>query len=505
MQLVHNPGDLSSVEADVAIVGTFAGEALPGVAAAVVEDGDFKAGYKQTLLLYTRGRGQMDGSSRGGVEAAGGQMAARRLLLVGLGKRDEVTAERLRQAYATAVKKVAELGVASVAIEASQGAAIPRNEVVRAVADATLLALYRFDQFKGSESKKDGQTSGRIERATIVGGGDGAADEIKLAQTVYDGVKLARDLGNEPPTVCTPTRLAGVAEEIAGRGGMQLTVLDRPQMQELGMGGLLGVAEGTAEPPKFIVLEYGTKGQGKTIALVGKGITFDSGGISIKPAEKMDLMKMDMMGAGAVLGAMSVIADLKPANVHVVGIVSSTENLPSGTSFVPGDILTAMNGVTMEIINTDAEGRLVLADGLSYAQRFEPDAIVDLATLTGGCVVALGYHIAGLVTNNGDLAGRVKAAGDKTGELVWELPLSPEIREAVKSKVADIKNSAGRAGSAITAGAFLEHFVDGRPWVHLDIAGTATAAENPKAYWTDGATGFGVRLLVEFVQGYAEA
>ena len=500
MQLEHNAGDLGSVEADVAIVGAFAGEALPSVAATVVEEGDFKAGHKQTLLLYTRGSGQTDVN-----QAVGSPMAARRLLLVGLGKRDEATAERLRQAYATAAKKATELGVKSIAIEAPQVSTVPQSDAVRAVADATLLALYRFDQFKGSASKKDGQPSGRIELATIVGGGDGAADEVKLAQTVYGGVKLARDLGNEPPAVCTPTRLAGVAEEIAQRGGMQLTVLDRPEMQELGMGGLLGVAEGTQEPPKFIVMEYGTKGEGKTIALVGKGITFDSGGISIKPAEKMDQMKMDMMGAGAVLGAMSVLADLKPANVHVVGIVSSTENLPSGTSFVPGDILKAMNGVTMEIINTDAEGRLVLADGLSYAQRFEPDAIVDLATLTGGCVVALGYHVAGLVTNNGDLAGRVKAAGDKTGELVWELPLTPEIREAVKSKVADIKNSAGRAASAITAGAFLEHFVDNRPWVHLDIAGTATAAENPKAYWTDGATGFGVRLLVELVRGYAQA
>ena len=391
------------------------------------------------------------------------------------------------------------------AIENPRGADLACAVAVRAVTDEFLTALYRFDQFKGSGSNKDDRPAREIERVMLAGGGDGAEAQVRLAQTVYSGVKLARDLGNEPPIVCTPTRLAGVAEEIAARGGMKLTVLDRPQMEELGMGALLGVARGSAEPPKFIVLEYGAKGQGKTIALVGKGITFDSGGISIKPAEKMDEMKMDMMGAAAVLGTMSVLADLKPANVHVVGIVGATENLPSGTAFKPGDILTAMNGVTIEIRNTDAEGRLVLADALSYAQRFEPDAIIDLATLTGSVVVALGNHVSGLVTNNVELASRVKAAGDRTGELVWELPLLPEHREAVKSKVADIRNSAGRIAGAIKASAFLEHFVDGRPWVHLDIAGTAFAEEQPKPYAPEGATGVGVRLLVELIRGYAEA
>jgi leucyl aminopeptidase len=269
------------------------------------------------------------------------------------------------------------------------------------------------------------------------------------------------------------------------------------------MGGMLGVSQGTHEPPKFIVLEYGQKGNGKTLALVGKGITFDTGGISIKPAEKMDLMKMDMMGAAAVLGTMSALADLKPQNVHVVGIVASTENMPGGHAFKPGDILKAMNGVTMEILNTDAEGRLVLADGLSYAQRYEPDAIVDLATLTGAMVIALGNHIAGAVTNNDEWAARVKEAGDATGELVWQLPLLPEYREAVKSKIADIKNTAGRSAGGITAGAFLENFVDGRPWVHLDIAGVAWAEDQPKPYNLQGASGWGVRLLTELVQRYA--
>jgi leucyl aminopeptidase len=322
---------------------------------------------------------------------------------------------------------------------------------------------------------------------------------------------LARDLGNEPPAVCTPTRFADVAREIADRGGMELTVLDRAQMQELGMGGMLGVSQAAHEPPKFIVLEYGQKGSGKTLGLVGKGITFDSGGISIKPGEKMDLMKMDMMGAGAVLGAMSAIADLKPQNVHIVAIVCATENLPGGHAYKPGDILTALNGVTMEILNTDAEGRLVLADGLSYVQRYEPDAIIDLATLTGAVSIALGSHIAGLITNNAEFAQRVKQSGETTGELVWELPLLPEYRNAVKSTIADIKNTAGRPAGSITAGAFLENFVDNRPWVHLDIAGVAWVEgpakpeDQPKPYNTYGAVGFGVRLLVELIQSYAAA
>lgn len=505
MKLAHTAGDLSSIETGLAVVGAYAGEPLPAEAMGLLEDGDFTGRFKQTTLLYPRANARaLEVSPRAGARASTNGIAARRLLLVGLGKRDEITLERLRQAFAVAAQKARDIGVADLAVEVPEAPGLA-EDAAGAVAEGVLLASYRFDQFKGAASKQDDSRPGEIERVTLVGGGDGAAVQVERAETMYRGVKLARDLGNEPSAVCTPTRLAGVAEEIAARGGMQLTVLDRPQMEELGMGGLLGVARGTAEPPKFIVLEYGARGQGKTLALVGKGITFDSGGISIKPGDKMDLMKMDMMGAAAVLGAMSALADLKPRNVHVVGIVAASENLPSGSAFKPGDILKAMNGVTMEIINTDAEGRLVLADGLSYAQRFEPDAIVDLATLTGACVVALGNHVSGLVTNDDALASRVKAAGDKTGELVWQLPLLPEYREAIKSKVADIRNTAGRPAGAIKAGAFLEHFVDGRSWVHLDIAGTAWAEEKPKPYAREGATGVGVRLLVELIRGYAES
>lgn len=493
MDLSLQSGSIADIETPLAVIGVFADEELPALLGDLITRDDFSGDWKKTLLLVTGGQ----------------RLKARKVMLVGLGKRAEATAERARRAYALATIRARDAGVTQFAVALPAIAAIDPNTLLRAVADGVLLASYTFDQFKGAATQKRGTPTARIERVTLVGEGDPAV--VELARTVFKGVKLARDLGNEPPRVCTPTRFADVAREIAERGNLQLTVLDREQMQELGMGGMLGVSQAAHEPPKFIVLEYGHKGQGRTIALVGKGITFDSGGISIKPAEKMDLMKMDMAGAAAVLGAMSVLADLKLPNVHVIGIICATENLPGGGAFKPGDILRAMNGVTMEIINTDAEGRLVLADGLSYAQRYEPDAIIDLATLTGAVVVALGTHITGMITNNAELAARVREAGERTGELVWELPLLPEYQEAVRSKIADIKNSAGRNAGSITAGAFLEHFVADRPWVHLDIAGTAWVEEppkpedQPKPYQTRGATGVGVRLLIDLLQRYADA
>ncbi len=510
MQLTLSSESINDVSTPLLILGVFADEQLPGGLADVVESGDFTGKFKQTLLLpFVPSRptmiaadapAQMAGSSRA--------FAARRILLLGLGKQADATPEQLRRAYGLAVLRAKALNVAALAAAIPELGSLDRDATVRAIAEGLLLANYRFDKFKGTASKKQAEEPTELSAITLVGEGD--AEIVEQAQTVARGVMLARDLGNEPPATCTPTRLAEVAREIAERGGMELTVLDREQMRELGMGGMLGVSQAAHEPPKFIVLEYGRKGQGKTLALVGKGITFDSGGISLKPGEKMDLMKMDMMGAAAVLGTMSVVAELKPQNIHVVAIVCATENLPGGNAFKPGDILKAMNGVTMEILNTDAEGRLVLADGLSYVQRYEPDAIIDLATLTGAVQIALGTHITGMITNNAELAQRVKQSGDATGELVWELPLLPEYRKAVKSTIADIKNTAGRAAGTITAGAFLEHFVDERPWVHLDIAGTAWVEIPPKVedqakpYNSVGAVGVGVRLLTDLVQRYAQ-
>jgi leucyl aminopeptidase len=493
MQINLKTGSIAEIDAPLALIGVYADEPLPAPVANLVGADEFNGKFKKVLILHTAGNG----------------IAARRVLLLGLGKRENASPEQVRRAIGFATVRAKEHSIPSAAIALPEVPNADKNAIVRAAAEAVLMANYEFTQFKGTATNQSADPRRPFESVTLVGEGNPAV--IDQVQTVFRGVKLARDLGNEPPATCTPTRFAEVAREISERGGMKLTVLDREQMRELGMGGMLGVSQAAHEPPKFIVMEYGQKGRGKTIALVGKGITFDSGGISIKPAEKMDEMKMDMMGAAAVLGTMSVVADLKPQNVHIVGIVCATENLPGGNAFKPGDILKAMNGVTMEIINTDAEGRLVLSDGLSYAVKmFEPDAIIDLATLTGAVVVALGKYHTGLFTNNAELADRVRQAGQATGELVWEMPLTDDYRNLVKqSRVADIVNSAGRNASSITAAAFLEHFVDGRPWVHLDIAGTAYVSEPPtfdqqiKPYNTWGATGVGVRLLTELIQNYA--
>ncbi|GAC1384092.1 MAG: leucyl aminopeptidase [Herpetosiphon sp.] len=483
-------GRLAEQAAPVALVGVFRDEAMPAVVAGTLDQGEFSGSFRKTLLVHLP---EQQGSQ---------SFKARRVLLVGLGKRDKLTPERLRRAVAEGVLKVRSANLHALAVEVVEVAGLPYHDLVRATADGVLLASYRFDQYRGTGWDEEETEYYLLDRGTIVVRDEAAAAIARLAATVYRGVELARDLGNAPPRICTPTHLATVAEEISERGGMKLTVLDRAAMGELGMGAMLGVAQAAHEEPKVIVLEYGRKGDGPTVALVGKGITFDSGGISLKPAGDMDLMKMDMMGGAAVLGTMSVLADIKPPKIHVIGIVGATENLPGGNAFKPGDILTAMNGVTIEVLNTDAEGRLVLADCLSYVQQYEPDAIIDLATLTGAVVVGLGNHVSGLVTNNHDLATRVKQASDQTGELVWELPLLSEYQHAVRSKIADIKNTAGRGAGAITAGAFLEHFSGDRPWVHLDIAGVAWAEDQAKPYAKQGAAGFGVRLLTQFLQNY---
>lgn len=484
-------GQLADVRTAAAIIPVFLDEAPPPPVAEVIEADEFRALLSNTLLVHL---------------PPGGPFAARRVILTGVGARAKLTAERLRRAIAYGVLHARSARLRDVAAEVAQIEGFQARDLARATADALLLGSYHFDQFRGTGTNPDHIKYHPLERATLVAPDDAGASVARLAETVYGGVKLARDLGNEPPATCTPTRLAQVAEEIAQRGGMQLTVLDREGMRQHGMGAILGVSQAAHEEPKFIALEYGNKGGGPTIALVGKGITFDSGGISLKPGERMDLMKMDMMGAAAVLGTMSVLADLKPSNVHVVGIVGATENLPGGQAYKPGDILKAMNGVTIEILNTDAEGRLVLADCLAYAQRYEPDAVIDLATLTGAVVVGLGHHISGMITNNPDLAQHVKAAGDQTGELVWELPLLPEYKLGVISKIADVRNTGvvGRAAGSIIGGAFLERFTGGYPWVHLDIAGVAWAEEMAKPYAKEGASGYGVRLLVELLQQYGQ-
>jgi len=457
--------------------------ATNGLISELIAAGDFKGKLNEIAVLYPRGG-----------------VAAKRVLLVGLGKSDEFDLDKARQAAGTAAKRAWDLRLKSfttIVHGAGIGGMDPAT-AAQATVEGSILALYRF---KGPKEVKP-EEAHEVEEITVL-----EADARKLpaveagaraAQVITEAVYLTRDLQNWPANHATPTFLAETAQRIARETGMSCQVLDREEMRELGMGALLGVAQGSQEPPKFIILEHKPDAAHlPTVVLVGKGITFDSGGLNIKPSEHMEEMKFDMSGGAAVIGAMQAVARLN-LPLHVVGLVPATENLPSGTAQKPGDVVRAMNGKTIEIVNTDAEGRLILADALSYAQRYKPAGVIDLATLTGACVVALGHHRTGLMGNDDALKGKIKVAGDATGELVWELPLDKPYREQIDSDVADMKNTGGRPGGAITAAALLQEFTD-YPWAHLDIAGTAWS-DKDRPYIPKGGTGVGVRLLVELLR-----
>jgi leucyl aminopeptidase len=325
----------------------------------------------------------------------------------------------------------------------------------------------------------------------------GAADAgRRIGDAIAAGYLFTRNLQMLPGNVCTPSYLAEQAQRLAATYGFKATILDKAQIKNEGMGALLAVAQGSAEEPRFIVLEY-QGGNGAPIALIGKGVTFDSGGISIKPAANMEDMKFDKSGATAVLGVFEVLGRLK-LKINVVGLIPATENLPSGTAIKPGDVVKSHLGKTIEIINTDAEGRLILCDALSYARRFKPVAAIDAATLTGAVVIALGHHAIGMLGNDEPLLAEVRDAGERAGERCWPLPLWEDYRELLKSDVADVKNSGGRAAGVIAGAWFLREFVDGFPWVHLDIAGTAYL-EGEVASHAKGPTAVGVRLFTEFL------
>ena len=499
MQIEIHSGRIEEAQADAVMVNVFQDpgalggatgaidRALKGLIHQAIDSGDFKGKVGETAVFYTQGA-----------------LAAPRVIVVGIGKQAEFGLDAVRRAAAAGAKRAQDMGVRHVAT-VTQGAGaglLDPAAAAQAVVEGALLATYRFADYKSSPRPKSA-----LEKLTLV-----EIDNLKMeaerkgvqvGQAIAEGVKLARDLVNQPPNYLTPTKLAEAAMAVAAeRPGLTVKVLERPQMAELGMGALLGVAQGSSEPPKFIVLEHGPTDE-PPVVIVGKGITFDTGGISIKPALRMELMKGDMAGAAAVLGAMQVVSDLN-LPLHVVGLIAATENMPSGNAIKPADVLTAMNGKTIEIISTDAEGRLVLADALSYAQKLipAPQAMVDLATLTGSMFVALGRSAAGLFSNHDRVAEQLFQAGEQTGERVWRLPLYPEYREVIDSDVADMRNSAGTApapaGAAVGA-IFIQEFVADFPWAHLDIASmtyhTASHPLGPK-----GATGYGVRLLTQFLR-----
>jgi leucyl aminopeptidase len=456
---------------------------LHGLLSEYLDSGDFSGALNSTLLLRTRG----------GIKAP-------RILLVGLGKSDAFTFDHLQQASASAVTTGRKVGVGTMACLLPD-CALTMPEIGQAMTEGALLGLYTLKKYKTTQDEEPRKAVQELQILAVSGGAQTALNKgVARGQIVAEAVIMARDLINSPGNEVNPTYLAETAKAIAKQTSLRCQILEQNEMRKLQMGCLLGVAQGSAEPPVLIMLEHTPNGATEApIVLIGKGITFDSGGISIKPAANMEDMKMDMAGGAAVLGTMQALARLDYPR-RVIGLVPASENLPSGTAIRPGDILRAMSGKTVEVINTDAEGRLVLADALSYAvAKLKPACIVDLATLTGAVVVALGSHATGMMGTDEAMMTRLRAAGERTAERVWPLPLFAEYSKQIKSDFADIKNTGGREAGSITGAAFLKEFVGDTPWVHLDIAGTAWTRE-AKPYVPKGATGVGVRLLVETLQ-----
>ncbi len=426
------------------------------------------------------------------------------MLIVGLGKVKELSLDRARQFAGTAAKVVRARGFTRLTLPLLEERRVlgPTEAVAQAITEGLLLGLYRYDKLKQLPKHEQGK---RIDAVTLVADKPRELSQarrgVEKGEVIVEAVTLARDLINGPSNVVTPMVLANEARAIAKQYRLKCTVLPFAQLKRQGFGGIVGVAQGSAQPAQFIVLDYRPARAKATFTFCGKGITFDSGGISIKPSAKMELMKYDMSGAAAVLGIVKAVAELK-LPYRVVGIIAATDNMPSGTAQKPGDVMRTLSGKTVEVINTDAEGRLVLSDCLHYAKRYKPDCVVDLATLTGACVVALGAEAIGLMTNDERLAARLNQAGKATHERVWRLPLWDEYKEQLKSDVADLKNvtDTGQAG-AITAAKFLEEFAEGLPWAHLDIAGTAWA-DKDKPYVPKGAVGIGIRLLLNLMENW---
>ncbi|MEE9249392.1 MAG: leucyl aminopeptidase [Dehalococcoidia bacterium] len=493
-------GDITKVEADAAIVNLFKGvkrpggatgavdKALGGAISGLIADGEITGKKGEIVSIHTLGR-----------------IKPKRVVVAGLGEREKFSLDTVREIMGGVSRHLRVRGVkkmATIVHGAGIGGMDPSG-AAQAIAEGSLLGLYRFTRHRGENDEDKGD----IEELHIV-----EVDPTKVpalesgrnrGKVMAEATMMARDMANEPANFMTPSHMADVARQVAQESGLELEVLEQEQMEELGMGAILGVAKGTHEPAKLIILRYrgDQDDPSRNLGLVGKGVTFDSGGISLKPAANMGEMKGDMSGGASVIAAMGAIGQLKP-KVNVTGLIPASENLPGGNAQKPGDVVKAMNGKTIEIENTDAEGRLLLADALSYGRKLGLSSMVDVATLTGAIVIALGHVTSGAFGNDQALVDRVIEAGKAAGEKIWQMPMFDEYKEQNKSDVADMKNTGGRPAGSITAAQFLAEFSEDTPWVHLDIAGTFMAEKN-KGYITKGATGVPVRTLINYVLGSA--
>jgi len=476
-------GDALTAASELAIVFAHEGAGLPASIAGSLPAADFTGAASATRLVYPRAKG-----------------GPTRVLLVGLGARKSVEAETIRRAAATAIREARTLGVAAVTVALPADLVVAASTAGEALAEGLELGAYRFLRHRTGLSAADTHEVGSV---TVLASKHtkALAAAVVTGQAIARGTTFARDLVNTPGELKTPPLLAQQAVELGERvPAISVTVYDEQRLEAEGFGGILAVGKGSYSPPRFIIMEYGKQFKGgRTVCLVGKGLTFDSGGLNIKPAEGMENMKNDMGGGAAVFGIMQTVAELG-LPIHLVGLVPSAENMPSGRSYRPGDVVNTLSGKTIEILNTDAEGRVILSDGLFFAQRYKPSAIVELSTLTGAVIIALGNVAAAVMATDQDLADELVAAGHRTRDRAWQLPLFDEYHAMVKSEVADLRNLAGRAAGSITAGAFLSAFTGKYPFAHLDIAGTAWVDAPLTSYQTKGGTGAGVRLVTEYLR-----
>ena len=469
-----------------------------GVASASVDAVDRKLGG---VIDELRSSGEIKG--REGEEhtlpAVNGKLGAKRIIVIGLGSRSEITPATLARYAGLGVRAAARRNLGTVATVLPDGLPFDLADAGEAAAEGALMATFDPAPYRGRRDAKPDS----VKSVTLLSGGATAAKQlgegVARGMILGEAANLAREMVNTPSNDMTPTDLANQAKVLAKRHGLKVTILDRPGMKKLGMGSFLSVAAGSEEPPKMIALEYRGNPKSKTVlGLVGKGITFDTGGISLKPAQDMDAMKGDMAGGATVIAAMSAIAQLKP-KTNVIGVVCASENMPSGKATKPGDVVRAMNGKSIEVINTDAEGRLVLADGLCWARKLGATHLVDIATLTGAAVIALGHTTTGVMSNDRELVDLFHRAARPYGERYWELPLFPEYADLIKSPIADMKNSGGRPAGTIFGAMFIKEFVEDRPWIHLDIAGTSWA-EKDGGHLVKGPTAVGLRPMVALAE-----